>query len=121
MLPNDEGATGFVSADPAGMRVGLEVLFEDGDGNMVHPARPLFSRLVLHTPNQYSAAKQLRKRDRDRDNARETNADNLNKQAEAEKAEAVINENEYKLAIGQKAIYGGTYQFLSPLCDRFIS
>ena len=118
--------TGFVGANPADMRVGMEVLkLEAGaDSDLVHPSRPLLSRFKLQTTNQYAAAKQLNKWDAHHGEAMGTTAEQNNQREElleAEKAEALMNENEYNLAVGHKAIYGGQYQLLSTACDQFVS
>jgi hypothetical protein len=116
--PNEFGTVGFVSANPAGgdtMDVYSEVL--TGDPDEVHPSRPMFSRFMLHTANQYAASRQLQKWEE------RTGGDQAEREVllQGTVAETAVNKTELRLATGQRAVYGGVYQMLAPNCGLFLT
>ena len=116
--PNEFGTVGFVSANPAeGSEMEIYAELLTGDPEVIHPSRPIFSRFMLHTANQYAVSRQMQKLDE------RTGGDPVEKEAllKGTVAEAAVNATELRLATGQRAVYGGVYQLLAPTCDLFIT
>ena len=81
-----------------------------------NPPFPQLCRFVLHSPNQYSAAKRLQKwKERVGDDEGE-----LEKLQLAAAAEDEVNKTEFQMCSGNPAIFGNIYQLLNPAADQFL-
>jgi hypothetical protein len=94
--------------------------FLDGkELDKAYPPQPHMCRFVLHSPNQYSAAKRLSKWMERAGHGQDEGAKE-EKLRIAAAAEDAVNRTEMHMVTGQPAIFGNIYQLLSPSAGKFL-
>ena len=114
-IPNDKQMVAFVTTRDTDGECYCDFL--DGTTpETCNPPFPQLCRFVLHSPNQYSAAKRLQKwKERVGDDEGE-----LEKLQLAAAAEDEVNKTEFQMCSGNPAIFGNIYQLLNPAADQFL-